>query len=146
MSRFRAPAEGWKIFSGNWVKNSGIGVRLEAEKKASLGESMAIIGPGWTDVEFRVSFKFLSDTIRPPDGGAIIFFLVRNSTNHLAFHCCVAKKRIQLFKRTRGIWTMLGENSFDFRLGREYDVQIKTCSGVHECRVDGSTIQMRDQH
>ncbi len=144
-SRFLARDEDWKIIAGRWARKPDSCVVMKTEDKPGAGESMAVIGPSLSDIDLRVRFTLQTDTIRPPDGGAIIFFLVRNAQVHLSFHFCVAKNRIQLFKRTRRVWTMLGEGKFAFGLNREYDVQVRSRLGLHECRMeDGTTVQAKD--
>ena len=128
----------WQILSGHWSAESEASARINGDGEENFGESLAIIGSGnWGDLELRVKFRFKSDTIRPPEGGAIVFFLFKNVRNHLAYHFCIYKKKVKLFKKLRGIWSLLGEQCYAFELYRDYDVVIRSRSGWHECSIDG---------
>jgi hypothetical protein len=142
---FLRPWDRWKIISGDWTKQL-TAVRLDGNDPANQGESLAILGRrDWTHIEFQAGFRFLTGTIKPPDGGAILFFLARNTNNHLAFHFCIGKNRIQLFKKARGTWAMLGEETFEFELNKHYTAKIRTESGVHHCLMDdGTCLQIED--
>jgi hypothetical protein len=130
----------WNVISGSWSRESLTGVRLNAARDAEHLESMAIFGPrDWKTIELRARFRFLTDTIRPPDGGAILFFLARNQNNHLAFHYCVGKNKVQLFKKAHGVWTLLSDRSFEFQLNREYVTEVRSHFGIHECVMDDGT-------
>jgi hypothetical protein len=108
---------------------------------------MAIIGPRDSNkIQLRVGFKFLTNTIIPPDGGAIVFFLAGNANSHLAFHYCIGKNNIQLFKKAHDVWTMLGAQSFEFQLNRDYMAEIRSHSGVHECLMQDGTHLRVDDH
>ncbi len=134
LSRFPASADTWKICSDDWVGESKSRARIEAGRRAKLDESMAIIGRrDWSDLNLSVVFKFLTGTIKPPEGGAIVYFLFKNARNHMALHFCQGKNKIQLFKRTGGIWSMLKEQIFIFELNRNYEVGIRSSSGIHQC-------------
>jgi hypothetical protein len=145
VSFLRRP-ENWKIVSGSWTSAMQPQVRLNGEGTDGQIESMAVIGRrDWSNIELRVRFKFLSDTMRPPDGGAIVFFLARNRNNHMAFHFCMGKDSIQLFKKVHGIWAMVGETRFEFQLNRQYAAEIRSGSGIHRCLMeDGTCLQAND--
>jgi hypothetical protein len=140
-------AHNWKILSGCWTSESESRVQLNGNEATGYDESMAVIGRrDWSKIELRVRFRFLTNTIRPPDGGAILFFLANNTNNHLAFHYCIGKNSIQLFKKARGVWTILGEQRFEFQLNREYAAMVQTHFGVHECLMeDGTRLKVDDQ-
>jgi hypothetical protein len=140
-------ARAWDIVSGDWTRQPEGPVRLRGDRDPRPGESMALIGRQCGhELAIRVRFRFLSDTCKPPEGGAIVFFLVQNEENHLAFHYCLGKNQIQLYKRIHGVWTMLGAQSFQFELSREYEVGIQTGGGVHECRMrDVSILRVCDR-
>ena len=143
-SRLLAGDKDWKLISGSWVRTPGSRVVLKADLAPGAQESMAVIGASLRGIDLSVRFNLNTDTVRPPDGGAIVFFLVQNPRSHLSFHFCVAKRRIQLFKRTRESWTMLGEERFAFEVKREYDVRVRSRLGLHECMMeDGTSVQAK---
>ncbi len=138
-------ADDWDVISGRWVRESDCSVVLNGNGEEV--ESMAVTGSRkWSSIELRARFRFLSGTVRPPDGGAILFFLARNAANHLAFHYCVGKNRVQLFKKARGVWTMLGEQNFVFELNRDYLAEIRSRPGAHECLMEDGTHLRFDDH
>jgi hypothetical protein len=144
--RFRRRWENWEIISGSWKSRPESRVILNGNARDANAEPMAMIGSRcWSDIELQVTFQFLTGTMNPPDGGAIVFFLAKNRNNHLAFHFCVGKHSLQLFKKVRGIWAMIGEKRFEFLQNRKYVAQIHSSSGIHHCRMeDGTCLQVLD--
>lgn len=108
------------------------------DHRVSHTENASIIGsPEWTAYSLQVSFRIRSDSIRPPEGGVIVFFLFKNIRNHYAFHFCLAKQKIELLKRVRGTWTTIAERDYPLETQKEYRSQIRTGSGIHQCDVGG---------
>jgi hypothetical protein len=83
-----------------------------------------------------VSFRFLSNTSKPPEGGAILFFRFRNPRNHCSFHFCLFKKKIQMIRRLRRSWRILEERDCDLDVGKQYSATIRSEAGVHTCQLD----------
>jgi len=136
----------WKVLSGKWeVKSPGkILYTMEAEVKT--GENISLIGsPSWSNYVLRVKLKFMSESIKPPHGGAIIYFLFKNIRNYYSIHICIYKKRIEIIKRYLGNWIALAGQDYDLRQGKEYDVSINTDSGTHQCQINGVNLfEVRD--
>jgi hypothetical protein len=128
----------WRILSGSWEKTGESRIVHRGTEKVKHGESIAVWGPSiWKEMSFTVTFKFLSNTGKPPEGGAILFFLFRNPRNHCSFHFCLFKKKIQMIRRVRGSWGILDECDCDLDVGREYSATVRSRSGIHACRLDG---------
>ena len=84
----------WKIFSGKWKFELPNRVTYFREPKVKTGENISIIGsPNWTDFILKVRFKILTDSIRPPEGGTILYFHFKNFKNYYSCHVCLFKKR-----------------------------------------------------
>ena len=72
----------WKVLSGKWKSESSNKIIYLREPKVTTGENFAIIGSRkWNDFTLQVKYKILNDSIKPPEGGTIIYFLVKNKKN-----------------------------------------------------------------
>jgi hypothetical protein len=128
---------GWRVSSGRWEKVGESRIVHHRTEKTKHDESIAVWGPSiWNQTSFTVTFRFLSNTGKPPEGGAILFFLFRNPRNHCSFHFCLFKKKIQMIRRARGSWSILDECDCDLEVGREYSATVHSESGTHACQLD----------
>ncbi len=141
-SILRGSRGNWKVLSGRWEigrdANGGIVFR---EPLSKGGESMIVFGPSdWDAYSMRIRFRLLTESIRPPEGGVIVYFHFRDVENFYSFHFCLPKQRVEFVKRYGGVWTIGEGEQHDFRIQRDYRVNIRTGSGLHICRVDGRDI------
>ena len=138
---------GWRVLSGAWEKAGESRVVHRGTERTRHGESIAVWGPSiWSEASLTVTFRFLSNTGKPPEGGAILFFAFKNPRNHCSFHFCLFKKKIQMIRRAGGSWTILDECSCDLEVGPEYSVAIHSKSGIHACHLEGlSSLQVVDR-
>ena len=128
----------WKVFSGDWKPELSDRIMYHKDSQIPDSENASIIGSSlWDRFTFKVKFNILSDSIKPPEGGVILFFLFKNIRNHYSFHFCLFKKKIELIKRLNGAWTTVAEQNFNFVTGKEYMATVDTSSGVHQCSIDG---------
>jgi hypothetical protein len=135
---FSREGEHWKILSGKWRLMPSHKVICSKEERPKLGESIAVVGSSrWDDFTFQVTFRLLTQSIKPPEGGVILFYLLKNVKNYYSCHICVYKKKIEFIKRVRGIWTLIAEANFDVKTQREYRAVICTERGKHQCFIDG---------
>ncbi len=127
----------WKVYSGDWQFELPERILFHRESGMSNSENASVIGASaWDEYDFEVTFKFQSDTVRPPEGGVILLFLFKDIRNHYSFHFCVFKKKIELIKRRHGIWTVMAGCDYNFEKQRDYHVTVSTGSAVHQCKVD----------
>jgi hypothetical protein len=128
----------WKVLSGKWKSESSDRVVCYRDSNVKMGENISIIGSRhWNNFILNVNFKILSNSIKPPQGGVILYFLFKNSKSYYSFHFCLCKNKIEFIKRIRGVWTTKAEHNFDLTIEKNYLVTISTFSDVHRCRVDG---------
>ena len=139
--RFLSGQYSWKIFSGKWKLESPNKLKYFHNPGVRFGENISIAGSGeWNDFALQAKFKFLNESSRPPEGGAILYFLFRNIKNHYSLHFCLSKKRIEFVKRYKGNWSILESKSYDLETQREYFTTIITKSGFHYCQMDGGDL------
>jgi hypothetical protein len=128
----------WKVFSGNWNMAPSDRIIFHKESPESGTENASVIGSSlWDEFTFKVKFKMVSDSIKSPEGGVIMFFLFKNIKNHYSFHFCLFKQKIELIKRLHGTWTTVAARDYKFITGKEYMAAVSTSSGVHQCHIDG---------
>ncbi len=128
----------WKVMSGEWDvrKPNTIVFRKDAEVKT--GENYSIIGPStWSDYILNVKVRVLSDSLKPPEGGALIYYRFKNVKNNYSVHICIAKKRIEIIKRYRGNWSTIAGQDFDVETMKEYDIGITAHESVHQLQING---------
>lgn len=137
----------WKVLSGNWKFERCNRIIYLSQLNAKPAENLSIIGPSnWNRLSFQVRFKILCDSIKPPEGGVILYFLFKNIKNYYSFHFCLFKQKIELIKRFRGIWTIMAEQYYDFETQKDYWITISTNSGIHQCQIDGTNhIEITDK-
>jgi len=136
----------WKVLSGKWQIESPNRIVYLKQPNVKTGENLSIIGSKyWTDFNFKVSFQILTESIKPPEGGVILYFLFKSINNFYSFHFCLFKQKVELIKRLRGSWTTIAEESYDFETHKDYSVIINTNSDIHQCKINGTNvIQKRD--
>ena len=128
----------WKVFSGDWDMGLSDRIIFHKESPESGTENASVIGSSqWEQCTFKIKFKMVSDSIKSPEGGVIMFFLFKNIKNHYSFHFCLFKQKIELIKRLHGTWTTIAERDYNFVTGREYTASVRTSSGIHKCHIDG---------
>lgn len=126
-----------KILSGNWKRKSLDRINFIKSKKRTTGENFFIErSSNWNDFTLQVRFKILSKSIKPPEGGAILYFLFKNERNFYSFHFCLYKKKIEFIKRFRGHWGVKEGINYSFEINREYDVFIRSSAGFHQCKIN----------
>lgn len=107
----------------------------------NTAESIAIAGSlKWSGYSLRATFKILTDSQKPPEGGVIMYTHFKNFRNYYSFHFCHFKRKIELIKRFCGVWTTIAENSFVFQLGKDYEIEIGAGSDSHLCCIDGQKL------
>ena len=126
----------WEVFSGKWMQSSNKIVYLN-EPKVKTGENLSIIGSSnWRNLIFEVRFKLLTNSIHPPEGGVIFYFLFQNIKNYYSFHFCLEKKKIECIKRIKGVWITIAEQDYNLETNKDYQISIDSNSGTHQCRVN----------
>lgn len=129
----------WEVFSGTWELKSPDKLVYLREPEVKTGENMAVIGsPEWSNLNLRVRFSILTDSIRPPEGGVIIYVLFRNINNYYSYHFCLSKKKVELIKRVRGVWSTVAEQDYNFELKKNCRVSIEADSGIHKFQINGT--------
>lgn len=144
--RFLSSQNYWKVLSGKWQIESPNRIIYLKYPNVKTGENISIIGSkNWADFNFKVRFKILTQSIKPPEGGVILYYLFKNLYNFYSFHFCLSKQKIELIKRLRGTWSTIAEQTYDFETQKDYSVIINTILGMHQCKINGTNvIQKRD--
>ncbi len=138
-SQFMIRKDRWEVFSGTWELKSSDRLIYLKEPEVETGENIAVIGsPEWNNLTLQVRFSILTDSIKPPEGGVIIYVLFRNIRNYYSYHFCLFKKKVELIKRFRGVWSTLAEQDYDFESGKDYRVSIDADSGIHRFQINGT--------
>ena len=129
----------WRILSGKWERADQNNIIYRGQPSVKNPENISIIGDrSWKAFTLQVNFTILTNSIKPPEGGAIIYFLFKNTKNYYSLHFCLCKQRIEVIKRYKGIWTTLGQSDFHLRTQKDYFVSITTDSGIHQTKIDGA--------
>ena len=124
-----------KPLKGNWeVRGCQLETRYHVNE-TKCGESVSIVSPGnWRDYAFTVCFSFLSQSVKPDEGGVILYFRYRNTRNHYSFHFCISKHTIELWKRFRSEWTLIAQApQFTFKPKHSYSAIVTTQRHEHSC-------------
>ena len=130
----------WKIYSGTWKNRTSNSFEYINAPKITTGENISIIGSNkWDNYKLQMRFKLLTTSIKPPEGGVIIYYLFKNIRNYYSIHFCVSKQRIELIKRIQGVWNTIDKNNFDLKTHQDYWINIDNNSGMHSCNIDGVT-------
>ncbi len=138
-SQFMRRKDRWEVFSGMWELKSSDKLIYLKEPKVETGENIAVIGSSeWSNLTLQVRFSMLTGSIKPPEGGVIIYVLFRNIRNYYSYHLCLFKKKVELIKRFRGTWSTVAEQDYDFEPGKDYQVNIDADSGIHRFQINGT--------
>ncbi len=138
---FRRSQKNWKVLSGKWeMENTDKGIIFK-EPLSERGESIIVFDSSdWDTCSIYIRFKMLTESIKPPEGGVIVYFRFKNAKNYYSFHLCLPKQRVEFVKRYSGTWTIGEGKQYGFEIQRDYEVNIKTDSGLHECWIDDENI------
>jgi hypothetical protein len=132
--------ERWKVISGTWRSQDIRGTFLLQEHQAAV-ENIAVIGSRrWRDYRFDVSLEIVSDSVKPPEGGAILYYQIKNPVNFHSLHICIAKRKLELIRRRGTVWTTIAERVFPVTKFRRYRIGVSTCRGQHQVTIDGDTL------
>lgn len=129
----------WNILSGKWEFEPHKKVITNRELELKSGENISIIGSRrWNEFTYKVRFKLLTSSLKPPEGGTIIYFLFKDIKNYYSIHFCHFKQKIEIIKRYKGTWSVLSERNYNFEIQKDYQVTIITGSGMHKCQIEGN--------
>jgi hypothetical protein len=138
----------WKVFSGTWQVQGPQEILYLKEQNTRTGENLAVIGSRrWADYRFEATVSILEESIKPPEGGAILYYHFRNMKNYYSLHLCTSKGKLEVIKRFRGTWSIIAEREFCLETHRKYRITIRTGSGKDIIQIDGETqfeIQRQD--
>lgn len=138
-SPFMRRKDRWEVFSGTWELKSSDRLIYLKEPEVKTGENIAVTGsPEWNNLTLQVRFNILTDSIKPPEGGVIIYVLFRNIRNYYSYHFCLFKKKVELIKRFRGVWSTIAEQDYDLEPGKDYQVSIDAGYGIHKFQINGA--------
>jgi len=139
--RFLRQKDSWNVFSGTWASGSNTAMIYYKDPAIKHGENISIARhQKLTNLSLRVDFTILTETIRPPEGGIIIYTHFKNRRNYYSFHFCLYKDTIQLIKRLKGKWKIISECHYPVALKRQYSVTITAANGYHFCQVSGKPV------
>jgi len=103
----------WKICSGVWEFRDPGELLYSYTSNARTGDAIAIFGsPRWTSYTLTTALSILSESARPPEGGAILFYNFINPDNYYSLHVCMAKQKLEIIKRVKGKWATVSEYQF----------------------------------
>ena len=124
--------------SGTWALKDDQLQTLCDEEMPDSTESIALFGSGkWTDYTFAGHFTFMTQSMHPDEGGIILYVRYKNKKNHYSYHFCYSTKRIELWKRFRSQWSMVGEGvPYAFQLQHLYAFSISCDGNTHLCHMD----------
>lgn len=130
----------WKVFSGAWQVRGPCEMVLLQEPQMTNGENIAVIGSKrWRDYRFEATLMILNDSLKPPEGGAILYYHFQNANNYRSLHVCIAKRRLELIKRRKGVWTTIAEQEFPVEKLRKYRIGVITSNSRDKIQIDGDT-------
>ena len=139
--QFQRRRNSWKVYSGQWEVQSSVRLRYLCNPKVKTGENLSVVGsPRWNNFIFHANFKIFTDTLKPPEGGVILYFLFKNIKNFYSFHFCLFKQKIEYIKRIHGVWSSIAEQNYNIKAEKEYGIEISTISGIHSCRINGEEL------
>ncbi|MFC2141390.1 hypothetical protein ACFLR7_00465 [Acidobacteriota bacterium] len=131
----------WVIFSGEWKHESPGKIMFLCDPAVNFGENYAsYCSRVYSDFTLNLRFRFLKESIRPPEGGVIIYFYFKNYKNFFSFHFCLPKQRIEFVKRLKGIWSICSGENCNFVLDQDYSVSVNSFAGTYNCQIDGLDI------
>ena len=128
---------------GKWIVNDICLKSYYMPGEKNVLESILLLGTRkWTTFIFRLFILFLSDSAKTDEGGIIIYFRYKNKKNHYSFHFCVSKNKIELWKRFRGAWSLVGSPvDYTFQVNHPYQLEIISQGAEHTCIIDGKKIR-----
>ena len=127
----------WRTYTGKWKLESHPKKLFINEAKLKAVENISVIGySNWKDFSLKIRFKILTASMKPPEGGVIIYFLFRDRMNFYSIHFCEFKKKFEFIKRYKGNWSTLADQNSVFELQKDYWVTISTFAGRHTCIID----------
>lgn len=131
----------WKIYSGNWeIAPSGV-IRCQGKTRIRTGENIALCGSRqWSNYPLTLTFKILSKSIRPPEGGVVFYYHFKNFRNYYSLHFCHAKNKIELIKRVRGMWSTIVNEKFHFETHKDYQIVFGIIDNAHYCEINGKNV------
>ncbi len=139
--QFLCGANRWKVLSGKWEVKSPGKITYSMDTEVEAGENLSVTGsPYWSNYTLHVKLKFLTESVRPPQGGAIIYYHFKNIKNYYSVHICIHKRKIEIIKRYLGGWITLAGQEYDFKQGVIYDVSVSADSGLHQCLINGTNL------
>lgn len=128
----------WKTLSGKWETDPSKQTMFLKNPKIKTGENISIIGSShWKNIKLDVRFKILTNSKKPPEGGVILYYLFKNINNYYSLHFCIYKKKIELIKRHKGIWTTIRQQDFNLKINEAYSIKITANDGIHRCQIGG---------
>ncbi|MBP1608218.1 MAG: Pectate lyase [Acidobacteria bacterium] len=127
----------WKVLSGTWrIQGPQEVLYLQAPER-NTGENIAVIGShNWAGYELEATVSILGKSIKPPEGGAILYYHFRNPKNYCSLHLCISKGKLEVIKRFRGEWSILAEREFFLETQRKYQITIRTGSAIDTIRIN----------
>lgn len=131
----------WQILSGTWQIKSSKRIVYLKQPKVKTGENLSVTGSkSWANFNFQIRFKILTESIKPPEGGVLLYFLFNSVNSFYSLHCCIYKQKIELIKRFRGIWSTLATCNHDLGINKYYCVTINTNADLHQCLMNGTKV------
>ena len=131
----------WKVYSGKWIVESPDKITCRREPRVTTGENISITGSSrWSNIIFKATVRMLNESLKPPEGGTIIYFNFKNIRNFYSFHFCLYKQKVEFFKRCHSDWTLLAEQPYDLQSMECYSIRISTKFGHHQCSINGATV------
>jgi hypothetical protein len=137
----------WRILSGTWKFPSPHTVVYQHDADIKNGENISLVGlRHWHDFDLEIKFRFLTDSRRPPEGGAIVYLRFQNIRNYYSFHFCLPKQKIEFVKRHRGDWNIVAAQKYELAEKKVYSLEFTTRAAIHECRIDKVSILAVEDH
>lgn len=131
----------WNPFSGSFCRDSSNKMIYRANPNVKTGENICVTGPSnWNEFTYQVRFRLLTDSLIPPQGGVILYYLYKSMRNYYSLHFCVVKKSIEAIKRIQGKWITTFEHEYHITPNKDYCVQIRVTPGKHDCLIDGESL------
>ncbi len=127
-------SEYWNLKSGRWELNEKGHLIFSCDRSCNVSENIAIVGShSWKNYRIDIQFKFITASLRPPEGGMIVYYYLRNLNNFYSFHFCLYKKQVEFIKRYQGEWYSGPKKNIDFELNKAFKVSITSQDGRHRC-------------
>jgi len=128
----------WKVHSGKWEIISAERAIYYKNPHVKYGENISTFGSNsWHNINLEIGFKILTESLKPPEGGLIIYLLFKNIKNYYSIHFCPSKNKIELIKRIKGNWSTVAEYNYDLNIFFDYNVSINFSSKIISCSING---------